>query len=68
MNEHIGNICKEIREAQGLSVMQVKDMAGLSRQAVYRLEETGASTIYTVERVLGVMGYELEVVPKRRRS
>lgn len=64
MYYHMGDIVKELRKQRGWTQKQLADFAGLGRHTVRDIENTGLGRITSLERILGVMGYELEVVPK----
>ena len=65
---HIGEVIRYIREEQGLTQTFVGDMTEVERKTVGRIEATGQGRIESVEKILGVLGYELEVVPKNGRK
>ena len=64
----IGEIIKYIREERGYSQGDVAEWSGVYRKTVGEIERTGRGTITNVEKILGVLGYELEVVPKDGRE
>ena len=61
---HIGEAVRECRLKKGWSRNQLAKYARISKGAVGRIENTGHGNIDNVEKMLGVMGYELEVVSK----
>ena len=61
---HLGDIIKELRLKKGWSQRQLALYAGIGRRTVASIEMTGHGNIDNIESMLGVMGYELEVVPK----
>ena len=68
MYTHIGEVIRYIREEQGLTQTFVGDMTEVERKTVGRIEATGQGRIESVEKILGVLGYELEIVPKNGRK
>jgi len=64
----IGEIIKYIREERGYSQGDVAEWSGVYRKTVGEIKRTGRGTITNVEKILGVLGYELEVVPKDGRE
>ena len=68
MYTHIGEVIRYIREDQGLTQTFVGDMTEVERKTVGRIEATGQGRIESVEKILGVLGYELEIVPKNGRK
>ena len=63
MYVHVGEVLKYIRQEQGLTQTMLADCVGIQRRTVGRIEETGHGRIETLEKCLGWLGYELEVVP-----
>lgn len=59
----IGDIIRIIRKSKGYSNNLLADFAGVSRATLRRIERTGKGNIDNVEKILSVLGYELEVVP-----
>lgn len=59
----IGELIKYIREEQGKSQLDVASWCDIQRKTVMRIEQTGRGNYETIEKILSVLGYELEVVP-----
>ena len=64
MYYHMGDVVRELRHQKGWTQLQLAQYAGVARHTVRDIEKTGLGRITSLERILGVMGYELEVVPK----
>ena len=64
MYYHMGDVVRELRHQKGWTQEQLAQYAGVGRHTVRDIENTGLGRITSLERILGVMGYELEVVPK----
>lgn len=64
MYYHMGDVVRELRHQKGWTQLQLAQYAGVARHTVRDIENTGLGRITSLERILGVMGYELEVVPK----
>lgn len=62
----IGDVLKYIIETNNVNVKQLAKQSGSSRQSIYRIIETGTGNITNINKLLDAMGYELEVVPKRK--
>ena len=58
----MGDVVRCLRIKKGWDRQKLSKVSGISRHTIERLEETGRGNITSLERVLGVMGYELEVV------
>lgn len=53
------------RKSKGLSQQELADMCGLKQSAISRLERMGvAPQINTLIKVLKVLGYKLDIVPR----
>lgn len=63
MYVHIGEVLKYIRQEQGLTQTMLADCVGIQRKTIGRIEETGHGRIENIEKCLGWLGYDLEVVP-----
>ena len=63
MYTHMGDVVRALRKDQGLTQSQLARLAGVGRKAVLNIEMTGHGHISSLESILGVLGYELEVVP-----
>lgn len=56
-----GKIVRDIREERGISQRALADLAQVNRSSLRRIEEGKTDgQMETVERILGVLGYELE--------
>lgn len=64
MYVHIGEVIKECRVKKGWSKNQLSRYSQVNRHTIDRVENTGHGTLNNVEKMLGAMGYELEVVPR----
>lgn len=62
----IGDVLKYIIETNNVNVKQLAKQSGFSRQSIYRILDTGTGNITNINKILDAMGYELEVVPKRK--
>mgnify|MGYP001806455564 CR=1 FL=1 len=58
----IGEIVKQLRAEAGMSQAALACEAGANVNVIARMEAGTACTIPMLERVLGALGYELEVV------
>lgn len=56
---------REIRAEAGMSRRALAEAAGLHPGVIQRMEDGSACTLPALERVLGAMGYELEIVKCR---
>lgn len=57
---------KEYRQFRHLTQRQLADKSGISRQTVWNVErENNGTTVYTFERLLNAMGFEIEIVPMK---
>lgn len=66
MSIDAGTLIRERRRANGLTQAQLALRAGSTQAAVSRLERGELSpTIETIERLLGVMGEDAEIVVRR---
>ena len=61
---HMGLVVKDLRMSKNWTISYLAWRAQVSRKAVYDVEKKGKGNIDTYERLLGAMGYELEVVKK----
>lgn len=68
MYYHMGDVVRELRHQKGWTQEQLADFAGVKRKCVMSIELTGLGRITSLERILGVMGYELEAVPTNVRE
>jgi ribosome-binding protein aMBF1 (putative translation factor) len=58
-----GEIVRSIRIEQGLSQRQLAELSGVNRNVLRRLEnEGGSSTVEVLERLLEIVGYDLEAI------
>ena len=62
----IGDVLKYIIETNNVNVKQLAKQSGSSRQSIYRILDTGTGNITNINKILDTLGYELEVVPKRK--
>ena len=67
MPDH-GEVIRYIREENGYTQRDVQEWSGVHRKTVSEIERTGRGTITDIEKILGALGYELEVVPKDGRQ
>lgn len=61
---HMGMVVKEIRKSKKWTISYLAWRAHTSRHVIYKIEEEGKGNLETYEKLLGAMGYELEVVKK----
>lgn len=64
----IGDVIKYLRTEKGYTQRYLADCCGIGRQTVWRIELTGNCNLVTAEKILGFLGYELEVVPTNGRA
>ena len=65
MNENIGIIIAARRAHLSLSQQDLADMANVTAKTIYGIEQnTGNPTLKTLEKILSVLGLELNVVIK----
>ena len=55
-------ILREIRLEQGMTICQLADRSGLHRNTVQRVEIGGGVSLANFESMLGVLGYEIEIM------
>lgn len=61
----VPKVIKRCRKFRHLTQRELADRAMISRQTVWNVEqENHGTTVYTFERLLNAMGFELEIVPK----
>lgn len=60
----IGKILREIREEQGLPLKTVAIDAGCTERSVGAYERGESAPWSTLERILGALGYDLEIVKR----
>lgn len=61
----VRNVLEQVREAAGLSQAALAELAGTSRPTLSAYEHGRKSpTLETAQRILGVAGFELAIVPK----
>ncbi|MBO5630416.1 MAG: helix-turn-helix domain-containing protein [Aeriscardovia sp.] len=65
---NIGEVIRYIREENGYTQGDVAEWSGVYRKTVGEIERTGRGTITNIEKILGALGYELEVVPINGRD
>jgi transcriptional regulator with XRE-family HTH domain len=64
----LGPALRRLREAAGVTQMQLAVQAGVSHDTVVRLErDQGNPTLDSLRAVLAVLGGRLEITPARRR-
>lgn len=65
----VSKVIKEHRLKKQWTQRQLADRAGISRQTAWNVErDNHGTTVYTFERLLNAMGYELAIVPIERRD
>lgn len=64
---HIGEAVRECRRKKGWNATQLARYADIDRKTIYRIEATGCGNIENVEKLVGIMGYDLEIVPHTGR-
>lgn len=64
MYVHIGEVIKECRQKKGWSMRTLSMYADVQIKTILRIEHTGHGNLDSIEKLLGAMGYELEVVPR----
>lgn len=63
MYVHIGEVLRYLRLEQGLTQGQLADFVDVERKTIGSIERTGQGRIENIEKCLGWLGYELEIVP-----
>lgn len=62
---NVSKTIKDLRKLRHFTQRELADRAMISRQTVWNVEqENHGTTVYTFERLLNAMGFELEIVPK----
>ena len=62
--ERIIKKTKELRKDMGITMVELGEQAGLSRQGIYQIESGKFSpSVSTLSRILEPMGYTLDIVP-----
>lgn len=63
----VPSVIKERRLKKEWTQRQLADNAGISRQTAWNVErDNHGTTVYTFERLLNAMGYELAIVPMEK--
>ena len=61
------NIIRECRRFRHLTQRQLADRSGVSRQTIWNVErDNNNTTLYTFERLLEAMGFEVYIREKRK--
>lgn len=60
---HIGNQIEQLRKQKNWRIGYLASRAGVSWRSVQHIEETGNGYYETIEKLLNVLGYEIEIVP-----
>lgn len=60
----IGEVIRYIREDEGYTQRYLANCCGISHHTIAMIENTNKGNLSSVEKILGYLGYELEVVPK----
>ena len=60
-------VLRDLRAERGISQRELSKLSGVSRSTVRRIEVgICAPDLPTFERVLGALGYEVDIFPQRR--
>lgn len=65
---NIGEILRACRRQKGLTFSQLARKANFHRPTIYKLESTRNCTVKTFEKLLNVMGYEIEIMRIENRE
>lgn len=62
---YIASVIREAREQQGLSIGQLCDAAGISRNMIARIEDDkGGISMHTLSKLLYVLDLHIKIEPK----
>lgn len=68
-NINVSKVIKELRTKKKWTQRQLAEKSGISRQTTWNVErDNHGTTVYTFEKLLNAMGYELAITPIERRD